>query len=321
MACLLSCDLFHRPDRTHLFPVVRDPGGPEERWGYINQHGELVIGFQFLYAHDFCEDLAVAAADDEREGYIDRSGRWAIAPRDWSAWSFHEGRAAVYTYHVGTGIIDTKGNFIVPQSQRDLGNYSCGRAPFRGTAGWGYLDRDGNVAIQPDQRFQHAFEFREGLARVVDGEYNNAVIDTTGAVVIPFQPNYFGNFSEGLTPYWDYVTHLHGYVNRLGDIVIQPQFEGCGDFSEGVAAVRTADGWGYIDHSGAWVVPPRFQWAEEFSEGLAMVQVDTLWGYIDAAGNTRIEPRFQWATSFKEGLASVDHWSYIDTLGRYVWRQ
>ena len=318
---ILSCDIFRRPDRAHLFPVVREYGTTQELWGYINQEGQLAIGFQFKSVHDFSEDVAAVRSAGESTGYIDRNGTWVIAPTYFDAYGFHEGRAIVWSYDGGYGAIDRSGRLIVPLEHRDLSNYSCGRAPYRGSSGWGYLALDGSIAIPADPRFQHAFTFSEGLARVVDAQYRNAVIDTTGALVIPFGRGSAGPFSESLAVFQDSGTLLCGYIDRTGAIAIAAQFERCGDFSEGVAAVMTSDGYGYIDHSGAWAITPRFEWAGEFSEGLAQFLVDTLSGYIDHAGNTRIEPKYAYGGQFHEGLAPVEGFNYIDTLGRYVWRQ
>ena len=63
-----------------------------------------------------------------------------------------------------------------------------------------------------------------------------------------------------------------GYIDRLGNIAIQPTFEAVGEFSEGLAAVELVGRWGFIDENGNVVVEPRFSRAYHFSEGLARVQ-------------------------------------------------
>ena len=54
-----------------------------------------------------------------------------------------------------------------------------------------------------------------------------------------------------------------------GCIVIRTRFDPLttfGDFSEGMAALRTVDGkWGYINRAGKVVIRPRFSAASEFA--------------------------------------------------------
>lgn len=76
-----------------------------------------------------------------------------------------------------------------------------------------------------------------------------------------------------------------GYINRTGKIVIEPQFNGADDFSEGLARVTIEAKFGYINKAGQMVIKPQqFDWAENFSEGLALVEIDGKIGYIDKTG-------------------------------------
>jgi hypothetical protein len=56
-------------------------------------------------------------------------------------------------------------------------------------------------------------------------------------------------------------------------MIIEPQFEEAGIFSEGLAAIEINGKWGYIDKSGKLVIEPQFTDAWNFSEGLAPVKV------------------------------------------------
>jgi hypothetical protein len=58
-----------------------------------------------------------------------------------------------------------------------------------------------------------------------------------------------------------------------------------GDFSEGLASVLVDGKWGYIDKTGQIEIEPQFKTAIKFGGGLALVEIDDKnWGYIDRKG-------------------------------------
>ncbi len=76
--------------------------------------------------------------------------------------------------------------------------------------------------------------------------------------------------------------------------------------SEGLARVQLGNKYGFIDRSGQMVINPQFGFAESFSEGLARVQLGNKYGFIDRSGQMVINPQFDSAGSFSEGLAAVE---------------
>jgi hypothetical protein len=123
-----------------------------------------------------------------------------------------------------------------------------------------------------------------------------------------------------------------GYVNKMGEIVIQPQFDDAWDFSEGLAYVRigqkcgmTSARCGVIDQTGKMVIDlQQVDFAGRFSEGLAPVQTggsNPRRGFIDKTGKLVIAPQFDVVENFENGMAviAVDRkYGFIDKTGRLV---
>lgn len=118
-----------------------------------------------------------------------------------------------------------------------------------------------------------------------------------------------------------YQTLRYGYIDKQGNMAIEPRFKNALSFSEGLAAVKIDGKWGYISQSGKIVIEPRFESAYSFSEGLAKVAIDYNYGFIDTTGRIVVEPKFDYASDFSEGLASVgidSNYGYIDKTGQMI---
>jgi hypothetical protein len=99
-----------------------------------------------------------------------------------------------------------------------------------------------------------------------------------------------------------------GFIDRDGEIVIEPAFEKAYPFTDGLAAVQEKGLWGFIDTKGRMIIEPRFIMVGLFSDGLASFRDRRLtdpWGYIDKSGNVVIEPQFDAAGDFRNGVARV----------------
>ncbi len=114
-------------DLVGLFPIEQN-----DKWGYIDRTGKIVIKPQFDYANYFYEGLAVVLNDKQelldgslvvgKYGYIDKKGKVVIKPQFEEVENFVDGLAAVYgetrysdlghEYSILTGYINEKGKFV-----------------------------------------------------------------------------------------------------------------------------------------------------------------------------------------------------------------
>ena len=189
---------------------------------------------------------------------------------------------------------------------------------------WGFIDRSGRVAIEP--QFDRAWHFSDGRALVrIDEQYG--YIDSTGARVIAPRFRDAWHFSDGLAPVQR--DSLWGFIDRSGSEVVDARF----DLAPGVLEETPADSayrrarvegqYGYRTADDSLVIAPRFEQAWSFSEGLARVRQDGQWGFINREGQIVIEPQFEHAWDFRNGLARVQTsdgtLGYVDRQGTRVW--
>ena len=65
-----------------------------------------------------------------------------------------------------------------------------------------------------------------------------------------------------------------------------------GFFNDGLGAVKIGEKWGYIDRSGNIVIEPRFELADDFHKGFGSAGQNGKVGIIDKTGAYLIKPIF-----------------------------
>lgn len=292
-----------------LFPVERN-----EKWGFIDRTGKIVIPLQFESVNDFHEGLALVTANGKKL-FIDETGRAVMTPQFDIIHDFSEGVAAV---NIGEKRIPNLGLISNPGK-------------------WGYIDKAGKLVLP--LRFTHAEDFSEGLAGVKDGE-RGGFIDHQGRFVFDVPLDVTLRFHEGVVGVlWKGTL---SYFDRTGKRIATPADYGpkSNSFSEGLAPISLGGKWGFMDRTGKLVIEAKFEDAENFSAGLAPVRIHRdetiwcpadesgnrsgatmMWGYIDKTGKLVIPAVFNSAAPFREGLSAVrtcDQAYFIDNSGRKV---
>ena len=209
--------------------------------------------------------------------------------------SFHDGLAAV-SKDGKWGYIDKNGNLAIPLQYDRAKDFREGKAAVLKDGKWGYIEKDGSFLIQP--RFTDAFGFKDGLACV-----GNTFIDLSG-IPIPIEidmlaasGDYDPSFYEGLAcvaPSTDNPNGKYCYIDERGQIKIPCKYDNAFNFKDGVACVSNDNKYGYIDMNGRTVIP--------------MIYDESCIGYFCSDGLIRVAKKGE----------HYDEWGYLDKSGRTV---
>jgi len=323
------------------------------RHAYLSRSGQLLLGFSkrplSLVKQAFLRERAVLIARSNKGENMQLAGDTT-------------GTSGTAASKVLVDILgqqcSTTGFASITYGGHDEG-LLCASAPYGKEFRHGYISQHGEVLV--DFRFAAAESFSEGLAAVADpsNPLLYGYIDRRGDWVIPPCFEYAGEFRHGLAAAcaseiedsrsgWSQrvllklrrptpaakARHKHqedtarrfGYVDRRGEWAIEPRFLEAKPFSEGLAAVRTENGWKYIDICGKPATQDHYQEAGPFKHGVARVgrRMDgsIRYGLVNSSGREIIPPRYDRLSYPQQGLITARDefglWGCITLYGNIV---
>jgi len=342
--------LFSNLSFSQLHPVLED-----DKLGYINLNGDLIIPFDYTCKMEFTQfsyrNKTIKSFNLPINAYFNE-GYTSVIYRDYF-WFIPLSSQYV--------ILDTNGFTKLNTGSQTLGKFSCGLVPveIRNKIVDVFIEYNTYYDINGSQAIFDAYDFAgtfyDDIA-IVKNSDEYFYIDKKGTVLFNGYFQNADNFSEGLAAVqiedkWGYMNEdgryeidskydfagafknergkvllngKYGYVNHNGDEVIKPRFFKANDFSEGLASVEHESGyWGFIDKDGEFVISPKYFSAGNFSNGLAPVDIDGKFAYINKNGEIKIPAKYDFAKDFKDGLAFVwldDVMYYINTEGKIIWQ-
>jgi hypothetical protein len=190
----------------------------DEKVGFVDKTGKVVINPQFEIALPFFEGFA-AVCQDDKWGFIDKTGKIVINLQFESVGIFQNGKS-VFSDGNQVGFIDTKGAYVI-NPQFDLArSFREGMALIQSGRQYGYITENGKIEINP--QFDRAYSFNSGLA-LIEQDDKYGYIDKTGKIQI--NPQF-----DDATSFFDDIAFVEnadkwGIIDKQGKYLVNPQFD------------------------------------------------------------------------------------------------
>ena len=184
-----------------------------DKWGYKDKNGKIVIPAKYDFAYNFSEGLA-AVEINGKYGFINHKGDMVIQPKYDSTYKFYKGFATVKV-NDRYGLINKAGKTVLPVKY-DWIYFTEGMGRVKLDGKYGFIDSSGYFVVP--LQYEEAGLFSEGLAGVRKGD-KCGYINKTGTMVIPARYSSVSDFCDGKAA----VT----YKGKIGFIDANDNFEPC----------------------------------------------------------------------------------------------
>lgn len=160
-------------DATFFSEGLAAVKGLDEKWGYIDKSGVVILPANYDGAKIFINERA-AVSVDEKWGVINKLGEYIIEPQfdDLTA----DGEFFIALSEEKWGWIDIEGKWVVdPVYEKVLPFNGADVAPVLIDGKWAYINNKGEVEIK--RQFDEAYPFVKDLALVKIGDYYGFIND------------------------------------------------------------------------------------------------------------------------------------------------
>lgn len=251
----------------NIIPIKGENG----LWGYINFSADTILPLQYTYAGNFMSDSATVGIKGKLV-VIDKQGKIIVPAQYYTQYhlglykqedsvncyvyppQFHyrfsdAGKGYIYVKQgKQTGVINKAGKIIVPIDYDSVFAPSADTV-FLVTKDYkiGTYDKYGNTLSVPNEKLQQAFPLHDGRARMLKND-------------------------------------RYGYIDKMGNVRISPQYVNAMDFSDDRAAVVITGRWGFIDEVENIKAQPYYSDVYPFIHGAARVKLEGKWTFINKSG-------------------------------------
>ncbi|HPS56972.1 MAG TPA: WG repeat-containing protein [Spirochaetota bacterium] len=293
--------------------------------GFVDESLRIAVKPQFIkIGNTWSEGLMVVCTAENKWGYIDTTGTMVIQAIYEEAYSFKD-NLAVIKYNGSYGLINTKGETVIEPIYDDIGAYREKRIAVKINGKWGFINLNGITVIEPIYDEVGSFSYNMAVMKI-DNQYG--FIDYKGKIVIKpvyeeansFIDKEYPNKSDLILAAVK-INGKWGYINTDNKFIINPTFSEATPFWDDLAAVCNSEGkWGHINKKGEEIIKPQYDMAIAFTTtdgGLAKIKnSEGKWGYIDKTGKIVIKPQFDNASEFYGSYTYVQLGSLIYLIDR-----
>lgn len=341
---------------NHLWIVETEKG-----WGLIDSLGNYKIAPEYDRLTYFGEDGLLQITKDGKNGIIDTNGHIIVEPIYYRAndighklyyvegenesfiinylgdtistkyytdvRGFEDGVSVVrtgshYDENIKVGLIDTLGNEILTPVSQSIDYFSDGVAAFKQNDKWGLLSNKGKILIEP-KYISKIYLNRQDKYNTVFTDDGVGVIDKEGKEIVP--PLYLDIRIGPNSPNTTFAFKTEkgwGWMDSLGNITIEPQFEAISyAFRNGRMSVSINGKSGWIDTTGNFIIEPKYLQTAAFINNQAFAKTEKGWLIIDTLGRPKTEPiyyDFYNGTEGKVAVKSAAGWGWVDSTGKEI---
>ena len=347
------------PEATEALALAKEyffPFQEGEKWGFVNQEGQVRIEAQYNWVSSFNEGKA-AVGMDNLTGYITKQNDTLIKPLFDEGEKFVNGIARV-EMNEQYQLIDYKGDFLTNTWYNDLGVPSENRC-YVAKGFYGFIEVEGGQEVIP-LLYDNAYDFKNGVA-IVEREGLYGLIDQNGDeflnfdfeaielgndsiirlkkegkwaaftfnadTILPFEYSYIGSLSDELILVLHADSTHYSYVNKQGEKALDGDWDVdettpiYANFENGVARFKKKGVFGLIDTAGAKIYPALFDAIGSFDSTLTPIRRYGKWGFANAQVKLEIKYQYTYAEGFDKGLAKVERdgkMGFIDATGTEI---
>ncbi|MBU5439714.1 WG repeat-containing protein [Tissierella sp. MSJ-40] len=247
-----------------LYPAYKVDGN-FKYWGYMDEKGEFKINPKYDAALDFTEEGLAKVQKENLIGVVDKEGKEILPTAFQGVSNFENGFITAYRgneffifNYKGEQKFSTK-DYAFLGSHKD-GLFLVAKQIDKNNVKMGFIDENGKEVIEP--KYDRVWDFYNDKALVQEGEGKYKIIDKSGKTIKEFSYSYMAPDEKNETYLFKDENQLYGYLNRDGEILVEPKFESATVFEDGYANVlkKTENNilWGAINEKGEYIVEPEY---------------------------------------------------------------
>lgn len=310
-----------------LYPIKRN-----DKYGFINDKGEVIIEPVFEYVKDFSNEVCVVSnnlpeVNFEYNGEIYFHAASAIINRNGEIVFPFKNHLTINNYFDEVafcyneklkkhGVIDKNGEEIIPfifsSSEIEYSLFSNGLARIKREGKYGFINKNNEVIIPFD--YDKASNFQNGYS-LVKIKNKEVLINKSGAIY-KTKHNVVSTFYEDRAIVK--LKNKYGFINENNELVIDYLYDRIiGVFTEGHCLVKAGNKYGLINTSGETVVEFKFDEVRCIGKGVFPAKIGKKWTLIDLKGEMKFEPKFEYIHDFNKFNYNIDYFDATLTSAEF----